>query len=87
MELLDKLTILADAAKYDAACTSSGVGRAGRGGMGSALPAGGCHFFSADGRCISLLKGLYPQGAVRAHHGLLPPQLHRGALPLLRRPP
>ena len=58
MELLDKLTILADAAKYDAACTSSGVGRGGGGGMGSALPAGCCHSFSADGRCISLLKVL-----------------------------
>lgn len=58
MELLDKLTILADAAKYDAACTSSGVSRGGRGGLGSALPAGCCHSFSADGRCISLLKVL-----------------------------
>ena len=58
MELLDKLTILADAAKYDAACTSSGVGRGGRGSMGSTLPSGCCHSFSADGRCISLLKVL-----------------------------
>ena len=59
MELLDKLTILADAAKYDAACTSSGMARGGRrGGMGSAIPAGCCHSFSADGRCISLLKVL-----------------------------
>ena len=58
MELLDKLTILADAAKYDAACTSSGVSRGGRGGLGSTLPAGCCHSFSADGRCISLLKVL-----------------------------
>ena len=40
MELLDKLTILADAAKYDAACTSSGVSRGGGGGTGSTLPAG-----------------------------------------------
>ena len=55
MELLDKLTILADAAKYDAACTSSGLDRAGRpGGLGSTLAAGCCHSFSADGRCISL---------------------------------
>ena len=59
MELLDKLTILADAAKYDAACTSSGMDRGGRGGgMGSTVPAGCCHSFSADGRCISLLKVL-----------------------------
>ena len=59
MELMDKLAILADAAKYDAACTSSGVGRgSGGGAMGSAMPAGCCHSFSADGRCISLLKVL-----------------------------
>lgn len=59
MELLDKLTILADAAKYDAACTSSGLDRAGRpGGLRSTLAAGCCHSFSADGRCISLLKVL-----------------------------
>lgn len=59
MELLDKLTILADAAKYDAACTSSGTDRtAGAGGLGSAMAAGCCHSFSADGRCISLLKVL-----------------------------
>ncbi len=59
MELLDKLTILTDAAKYDAACTSSGLSRgAGQGGMGSALPSGCCHSFSADGRCVTLLKVL-----------------------------
>ena len=59
MELLEKLTILADAAKYDAACTSSGLDRSGRpGGMGSTMMAGCCHSFSADGRCISLLKVL-----------------------------
>ena len=59
MDLMDKLTILADAAKYDAACTSSGVDRAEGGGrLGSAMMAGCCHSFSADGRCISLLKVL-----------------------------
>lgn len=59
MELMDKLTILADSAKYDAACTSSGADRPGGGsGMGSTMPAGCCHSFSADGRCISLLKVL-----------------------------
>ncbi|MCI5704430.1 putative DNA modification/repair radical SAM protein [Candidatus Pseudoscillospira sp. SGI.172] len=59
MELMDKLNILADAAKYDAACTSSGVTRGGqRGGIGTASNAGCCHSFSADGRCISLLKVL-----------------------------
>lgn len=46
MELLDKLTILADAAKYDAACTSSGLDRAGRPGqLGSTTLAGCCHSF------------------------------------------
>ena len=59
MELMDKLEILADAAKYDAACTSSGLDRAGRSGaIGSTTLAGCCHSFSADGRCISLLKVL-----------------------------
>lgn len=59
MELIDKLTILSDAAKYDVACTSSGVDRAGvTGGIGSAVAAGICHSFAADGRCISLLKVL-----------------------------
>ena len=56
---MDKLTILADAAKYDAACTSSGLDRGGRPGtLGSTVAAGCCHSFSADGRCISLLKVL-----------------------------
>ena len=59
VDLMDKLTILADAAKYDAACTSSGVDRRGGKGMGSTMAAGCCHSFSADGRCISLLKVLY----------------------------
>lgn len=60
MEVLDKLTILADAAKYDAACTSSGVQRGGKAGsIGSASNSGCCHTFTADGRCVSLLKVLY----------------------------
>ena len=59
MDVLEKLTILTDAAKYDAACTSSGLDRAGRpGGLGSTLAAGCCHSFSADGRCVTLLKVL-----------------------------
>lgn len=61
MNLLDKLTILTDAAKYDASCTSSGVMRGSRPGMignTSSSIAGCCHSFSADGRCISLLKVL-----------------------------
>lgn len=61
MELQEKLTILADAAKYDAACTSSGVKRgfqAGRIGNTASTINGCCHSFSADGRCITLLKVL-----------------------------
>ncbi len=59
MELIEKLKILTDGAKYDVACTSSGVDKSpGLGGMGSAIAAGICHSFSADGRCIALLKVL-----------------------------
>ncbi len=61
MDLLDKLAILTDAAKYDAACTSSGVRRGsqpGKIGNTSSSIAGCCHSFSADGRCITLLKVL-----------------------------
>lgn len=58
MDTLEKLEILADAAKYDAACTSSGGTRRGGGKIGSTLATGCCHSFSADGRCISLLKVL-----------------------------
>lgn len=53
----EKLKILSDAAKYDVACTSSGVSRPGKEGyLGNACSAGICHSFAADGRCISLLK-------------------------------
>ncbi len=61
MDVLEKLTILTDAAKYDAACTYSGVRRGSRPGMTgntSSSIAGCCHSFSADGRCITLLKVL-----------------------------
>ena len=59
MDLLKKLEILTDSAKYDVACTSSGVDRPGDGqSLGSAVKAGICHAFAADGRCISLLKVL-----------------------------
>ena len=59
MDMFEKLEILTDAAKYDVACTSSGVDRAGRPGtLGNAVKAGICHSFAADGRCISLLKVL-----------------------------
>ena len=64
MTTMEKLTILTDAAKYDAACTSSGLHRqARRGRMGSTTVAGCCHTFSADGRCVTLLKVLHDQCA------------------------
>lgn len=60
MDMMEKLTILADAAKYDVACTSSGVKRGHRAGkVGSAVNYGCCHTFTADGRCVSLLKVLF----------------------------
>lgn len=53
----EKLHILADAAKYDVACTSSGSSRRGqKGELVNAVSCGICHSFAADGRCISLLK-------------------------------
>ncbi len=58
--VMEKLTILSAAAKYDVACTSSGVDRSGDGlGIGNTLSCGICHSFSADGRCVSLLKILF----------------------------
>lgn len=60
MSIYEKLQILTDAAKYDVACTSSGVERKGDGtGIGNCSKAGICHSFSADVRCISLLKILF----------------------------
>ena len=67
MDLMEKLTILSDAAKYDAACTSSGVRRKfqpGKIGSTSSSIAGCCHSFSADGRCITLLKVLMTNSCV-----------------------
>ena len=60
MSTLEKLHILSDAAKYDVACTSSGSERKNDGtGIGNCVKSGICHSFSADGRCISLLKILF----------------------------
>ncbi len=55
---LDKLRILADAAKYDASCASSGAEKrtAKPGGIGSTTGSGICHSYTPDGRCVSLLK-------------------------------
>ena len=60
MDTTAKLALLADAAKYDVACTSSGIDRdAHMGALGNATAAGICHSFSADGRCITFLKVLF----------------------------
>ena len=58
MELATKLSILADAAKYDASCASSGTTKrdSRAGGIGSTTGAGICHSYTPDGRCVSLLK-------------------------------
>jgi putative DNA modification/repair radical SAM protein len=59
MELIDKLEILADAAKYDASCASSGAAprsSKGKDGLGASGGAGICHSYTPDGRCVSLLK-------------------------------
>jgi len=60
LPLIEKLNILSDAAKYDVACTSSGVSRSNNGkSIGNCMDAGICHTFTADGRCVSLLKILF----------------------------
>lgn len=60
MEIMDKLKILADSAKYDASCSSSGSSRKNKNnGIGNGNVAGVCHSWGADGRCISLLKILF----------------------------
>lgn len=66
MDVYDKLTILADSAKYDASCSSSGVERGGGNGgsAGNTVASGICHSFAADGRCISLLKVLLTNGCI-----------------------
>ena len=60
MTISEKLKILTDAAKYDVACTSSGVDRGNKGqGIGDTHACGICHTFASDGRCVSLLKILF----------------------------
>ncbi len=56
VDLSVKLAILADAAKYDASCASSGAKRKGNGKLGNATGVGICHSYTPDGRCVSLLK-------------------------------
>ncbi len=65
MTIMEKLNILADAAKYDVSCSSSGSSRKGDGkGIGNTVKAGLCHSFASDGRCISLLKILFTNECV-----------------------
>ncbi len=67
MELLTKLEILADAAKYDASCASSGAARRssiGGKGIGSTEGMGICHSYTPDGRCVSLLKILLTNACI-----------------------
>ncbi|MGH4139961.1 putative DNA modification/repair radical SAM protein [Clostridium sp.] len=60
MDVMRKLEILSNSAKYDASCSSSGSNRKNtKGGIGNAATTGICHSWSQDGRCISLLKILY----------------------------
>jgi len=71
MELHRKLEILADAAKYDASCASSGAARKdsrGSGGIGSTGGAGICHSYTPDGRCVSLLKVLLTNSCIYDCH-------------------
>lgn len=62
--MMEKLKILADSAKYDVSCSSSGAGRQNDGKIGSAYASGICHSWGADGRCISLLKILFTNKCV-----------------------
>lgn len=64
MFLEEKLKILADSAKYDASCSSSGSNRRNNNGLGNAAVNGICHSFAADGRCISLLKILMTNNCI-----------------------
>ena len=65
MDVKEKLTILADAAKYDASCSSSGSNRnSDKNGIGNACSFGICHSFASDGRCISLLKILMTNSCI-----------------------
>ena len=64
METVKKMAILADSAKYDVSCSSSGSNRKNSGGVGNGALSGICHSWSEDGRCISLLKTLYTNNCV-----------------------
>ena len=65
IDILDKLKILADSAKYDASCSSSGSNNQNtKNGIGNCNVSGICHSWSSDGRCISLLKILLSNSCI-----------------------
>lgn len=64
MDIYEKLEILADSAKFDVSCSTSGTARANNGRIGNAVQEGICHAWSADGRCVSLLKVLFSNKCV-----------------------
>lgn len=65
MNLIEKIKILSDSAKYDVSCSSSGSNRKNKkGGIGNAAPSGICHSWAPDGRCISLLKILFTNSCI-----------------------
>ena len=64
IDLMDRLKLLADGAKYDVSCSSSGSSRINSGGVGSAASSGICHTWTSDGRCISLLKILMTNACI-----------------------
>jgi len=64
LTLAEKLEILADGARYDVSCASSGSWRRNRGGIGNAAQCGICHSWTADGRCVSLLKILLTNACI-----------------------
>ena len=65
MDVLNKLRVLSMSAKYDVACTSSGSDRGSvKGMLGNTKPAGICHSFTPDGRCVSLLKVLFSNSCI-----------------------
>ena len=65
LDLMERLKLLADGAKYDVSCSSSGSSRTNTsGGIGSAASSGICHTWTADGRCVSLLKILLTNACI-----------------------
>ncbi|MDA3847850.1 MAG: putative DNA modification/repair radical SAM protein [Vallitaleaceae bacterium] len=63
-QIITKLQTLAESAKYDVSCASSGVDKSNKGGLGNSAACGICHAWSSDGRCISLLKTLMTNDCV-----------------------